>query len=103
MVIRKPGKDDYTQPKAYHSISLLSCMGNVVEQVVAELLSDEVEQRGQLCDRGFGSRRGQSSIDVAALMVDRAHEAWTNGHITGVLLMDVKAAFPSLANGRSVN
>jgi len=36
-------------------------------------------------------------------MVDRAHAAWTNGHITGVLLMDIKAAFPSVAKGRLVN
>ena len=43
MVIRKPGKDDYTQLKAYRSISLLSCMVKVVEQVVAELLSEEAE------------------------------------------------------------
>ena len=38
MVIRKPGKDDYTKLKAYRSISLLSCMGKVVENVAAELL-----------------------------------------------------------------
>jgi len=30
VVIRKPGKDDYTKLKAYRSISLLSCMGKVV-------------------------------------------------------------------------
>jgi hypothetical protein len=32
VVIRKPGIDDYTQLKAYPSISLLSCMGKVVEK-----------------------------------------------------------------------
>jgi len=26
-----------------------------------------------------------------------------NGHITGVLLMDIEAAFPSMAKGRLVN
>jgi hypothetical protein len=36
-------------------------------------------------------------------MVDRAYAAWTHGHITGVLLMDIKAAFPSVAKGRLVN
>ena len=36
-------------------------------------------------------------------MVDRAHAAWTNGHITGVPLMDIKAAFPSLGKGRLLN
>jgi len=36
-------------------------------------------------------------------MVDRADAAWMDGNITGVLLMDSKAAFPSVANGRLVN
>ena len=103
VVIRKLGNDDYMQLKAYRSISLLSCMGKVVETVVAELLSDGAERRGLLSDRQFGSRRGQSAIDAVAIMVDRAHAAWRNGHITGVLLMDIKAAFPSMAKGRRVN
>jgi len=96
-VIRKPGKDDYTQLKAYRSISLLSCMGKVVEIVVAERLFDEAERRGLLSDGQFGTRRGQSAIDAVAIMVDRAHAAWNGGHIAGVLLMDIKAAFPSMA------
>jgi hypothetical protein len=103
VVIRKPGKDDYTKLKAYCSISLLRCMGKVVENVVAELLSEEAERRGLLSDGQFGSRKGRSAIDAAAIMVDRAHAAWTNGHIPGVLLMDIKAAFPSVAKGRLVN
>jgi hypothetical protein len=103
VVIRKPGKDDYTKLKAYRTISLLSCMGKVVEKVVAELLSEEAERRGLLCDGQFGSRKGRSAIDAAAIMVDKAHAAWTNGDITGVLLMDIKAAFPSVAKGRLVN
>jgi hypothetical protein len=43
VVISKPGNDDYIQLKAYCSISLLSCMGKVVERVVAEMISDEVQ------------------------------------------------------------
>jgi hypothetical protein len=31
VVIHKPGKDDYTQLNAYRSLSLLSCIGKVVE------------------------------------------------------------------------
>ena len=38
VVICKPGQEDYTQLKAYRSISLLSCMGKVVKNVVPELL-----------------------------------------------------------------
>ena len=47
-VIWKPGKDDYTKLQADRSISQLSCMGKVVEEVVAELLSDEAERSGRL-------------------------------------------------------
>jgi len=103
VVICKPGKDDYTQLKAYRSISLLSYMEKVVEKVVTELLSDQAERRGILSDGQFGSRRGRSAIDAAAIMVDRAHAAWKGGHIAGMLLMDIKAAFLSVAKGRLVN
>jgi len=103
VVIRTPGNENYTQLKGYRSISLWSCMGKVVEKVAAELLSDEAEGRGLLSDRQFGSRRGRSAIDTVAIMVDRAHAAWKGGHIAGVLLMDIKAAFPSVAKGRLVN
>jgi hypothetical protein len=103
VLIHKPGKDDYTQLKAYRSISLLSCMGKVDEKVVAELLSDEAERRGLLSNGQFGSRRGRSSIDAAAIMVDRAHAAWKGSLIADMLLMDIKAAFPSVAKGRRVN
>jgi len=99
MEIRKPGKHDYTNLKANRSISPLSCMGNVVENVAAELLSEEAERTGLLNDSQFGSRKGQSAIDAAAIFVDRAHAAWTNSNITGVLIMDIKAAYPSVANG----
>jgi len=99
VLIRKPGKDDYTQLKAYRSISPSSCMGKVVKKVVAELLSEEADRGGLLCDGQFGSRNGGSAIDASAIIVDRAHAAWTNSHITDVLPMDIKAAFPSVAKG----
>jgi len=50
-MIRKPGKDHHMKLKAYRSISLLSCMGKVVENVAAELLPEEAERRGLLSDR----------------------------------------------------
>jgi len=103
VVIHKPGNEDYTQLKANRSTLLLGCMGHVVEKVVAELLPDEAERRGLLSDVQFGCRRGRSAIDAAAIMVDRAHSAWRDGHIAGLLLINIKAAFPSVAKGRLVN
>ena len=101
--IGKPGKDDNKQLKAYRSISLLSRMGTVVEKVVPELLPEEAERTGLLRDRQFGSRQGWSAIDAATILDDRAHTAWKNGHITGVHLTDIKAAYPRVAKERLVN
>jgi len=78
-------------------------MGIVVEIVAAELLSEEAERRGLLSDSQFESRKGRSAIDAAAIMVGRAHAVWTNAHNAGMLLMDIKAAFPSMAKGGLVN
>jgi len=42
-------------------------------------------------------------MEAVAILLNRAHAAWKNGHITVVLLMDIEAAFPSVAKGRLVN
>jgi len=89
--------------KSYRTISLLSCMGKVVEKVVAELLSEEAKRRALLSDGQFGSRKTRSAINAAAIMVDRAQAAWKPDIMTGVLLMDIKAAFPSAARARLIH
>jgi hypothetical protein len=43
------------------------------------------------------------AIDAAAITVDRAHTAWRNSLIKGLLLLEIQAAIRSLAKGRLVN
>jgi hypothetical protein len=102
MVIRNPGKDDYTQLKAFRSVSLHNCTGKVVEKVTTELASEDVERWWLLSDGQFGNRNGRYTIDAAAIIVHTTHAALTNGHIPGMLHMDIKAAFLSLVKGRLV-
>jgi hypothetical protein len=94
VVIRNPGNDDYPTMMAYHSRSLHSCIGKVVKKVATELLSEEVERRWLPMERHHRSWKGQSVIDAAAILFLRDHSAWTNSHLTGLLLMDIKVAFP---------
>jgi len=95
----KPGKHDCTKHKVYRCIALLSSMGKVVEKVVAGLLAEEAERRGLLSDDQCGRRTRWSAIDMVTIMVDRAHTSWRQSPIAGVLLMDIKAAFPSVRRG----
>ena len=40
VTIPKPGKDDYSLAKSYQVISLLDCLGKVVEKTAAYLISN---------------------------------------------------------------
>jgi hypothetical protein len=102
-VIHKPGKEDDRTETVYRVIEKLCCMGKVIWKVVADMPSEEAAQRGLLTNGQFRNRKGHSAIDAAAIMVDRVHAAWTDGDITGVLLMDIKAVFSRVLNGYLVN
>ena len=39
IALKKPNKPDYTQPKAYYLITLLECIGKLLEKVVAHRLT----------------------------------------------------------------
>ncbi|KAF1934601.1 hypothetical protein EJ02DRAFT_363347 [Clathrospora elynae] len=39
IILKKPGKPDYSAPKAYRVIALLSCLGKVIERLLAKRLS----------------------------------------------------------------
>ena len=97
ITIPKPGKSDYSQAKSYRVISLLDCMGKVIEKVVAYLLSNQCERTGAFHPGQYGSRPQRSAVDAVGLAMARTQEAWSKGKIVGALLMDVAAAFPSVA------
>jgi hypothetical protein len=78
-------------------------MGKVVENVVARLVPDEARIRWLIRVGQIGSRRGRLVIDAVAIRVSSPHASWRNGHMPGVLLMDINAALPGVANGRPVN
>ncbi|KAI7704569.1 hypothetical protein KC353_g13409 [Hortaea werneckii] len=93
ILLRKPGKPTYTIAKAYRVISLLSCLGKVVEKAVATRIAsfceeNEVFHRGQ-----FGCRRTRGASDAVAQLVTKVETAWSKKHIALALLLDVKGAF----------
>jgi hypothetical protein len=100
VTIPKPGKDDYTKAKSYRMISLLNCLGKVVEKVVATMLADHCERKGTFHPGQYGSRRNRSAVDAVGVLMSKAQEAWSRKKVAGALCMDVEAAFPSVAKER---
>jgi len=99
VVIPKPNKPDYGVAKAYRVITLLNCLGKVVEKVAANAIAEECERRRLLHDGQFGCRNRRSAIDAVGRLMKRVEEAWGRGNTAAVLLMDVKGAFPHGAKG----
>jgi hypothetical protein len=99
-VITKPAKDDYSKVKSYRVICLLSCVGKCLERIMADGISSQLEATGGLHWGQFGGRKQRSAVDAVPYVMNRTHNAWNKGHIAGLLLMDVKAAFDHVNHRR---
>ena len=98
-VIPKPGKDDYSLAKAYWVISLLSCLGKTVKKVASILISAHCKRLGGFHPGQYGCQARRSAVDAVGVVIAQTQEAWNRGCVVGALLMDVAAAFPSVARG----
>ena len=61
IVLRKPGKDNYTVPKAYRPIALLNTIGKIMDSIIAKRLSYLAESVGLLPDTHMGGKKMRST------------------------------------------
>lgn len=102
ILLRKPNKLDYTAVKAYRVISLLNCLGKVVEKIAADAIAHHCETMGVLHPGQMGSRKQQSAIDAVACLIQNTHEAWKLQQLVGALFLDVKGAFDHVNPSRLI-
>ncbi len=76
ILLEKNNKRDKSRVKSYRVISLLNCMGKLVEKVVAEQLSQFCESHQKLYVGQIGARKGRCAVDAVAIMVNSIHKAW---------------------------
>jgi hypothetical protein len=104
VVLRKPGKADYADPKSYRPIALLSTIGKALESMVASRLSYLVEAYGLLLDNHVGGRRGRSTKHALHILVKQAHAAWRAGYrVASLLSLDISGAFDNVAFQRLIH
>ena len=102
MVLRKPEKDDYTQPKSYRPIALLSTLGKGLEKVIAARLSYLVEEYQLLPKEHTGGRKLSSIENAIHMILKGVHGAWKNrdNQVASLLMLDVKGAFDNVSHAR---
>ena len=75
VTIPKPGKANYGLDKAYRVISLLNCLGKMVEKVVADLISLHCEAMNKFHPGQYGGRPQRSAVDAVGVVMAQAQEA----------------------------
>jgi ribonuclease HI len=100
VALRKPGKDDYTQPKSYRPIALLNTIGKALEAIAANRLAYLADTHHLLPSRHTGGRKLVSTDHAIHLLLQRIHEAWADEKVASLLLLDVSGAFDNVSRQR---
>jgi retron-type reverse transcriptase len=103
VILRKPGKSDYTKPKAYRPIALESTLGKIMESVIADVLSYLTETYELLPAYHYGGRPGHSAEDAMMEMSERIYDAWKRHNVYTTLFVDVAGAFNNVHHKRLIH
>ncbi|KAI2926650.1 hypothetical protein CBS147321_11275 [Aspergillus niger] len=93
IVLRKPGKPDYSVPGAYRPISLLNTLGKLLEAVIARRLSYWAEKYKLLPDTQFGGRPGRNTEQALLVLANAVDRAWVRSRVVTLIAFDLKGAF----------
>ncbi len=103
VTLNKPNKPDYSNLKAYHPISLLECIGKVLEKVIAKRFNHDIEASHLLPMTQFGSCHHHTATNTAAVLTHRIQATRALGHAGTLVLFDISGFFDNLNPQRTVH
>lgn len=95
VIIRKPGKPDYTILKAYRPITLLNTTVKLLSALIADRVSFILETHNLLSSTHFGGQPGHSTTDSLHLLETTIRHTWQQGKVVSALFLDIEGAFPN--------
>lgn len=93
--IPKPGKD-LKLPSSYRPISLLSCLGKLLEKVIYIRLNAFVTANHIIAKEQFGFRPQHSTTHQVKRVINHVELNKRNRRSTGLILLDIEKAFDSV-------
>ena len=91
-MIPKPNKDSRFA-KNFRPISLLSCVGKVLERILANRISSFLEQNNMFATSQSGFRRKRMTSEQLLRLSEECHSAFKNNKNTAAIFLDAEAAF----------
>ena len=92
ILIPKHGKDS-KQAKNHRPISLLSCLGKILERILADRLSKHLEQKKLFAKSQSGFRAKRMTTEQLLRLSEECHNAFKTQKVTAALFLDAEAAF----------
>jgi hypothetical protein len=103
LILKKPGKPDYTTPSAWRPIVLSDGMARLLNSCQTEDIVTMCEHHNILPANHFGARPGCTTTDSIHLLTKTVKDAWRKGQVASILFLDVKGAFPSVNIDRLIH
>ena len=103
VILRKPGKPDYSIPKAYRPIALLNTTAKLLLAIVADHTSYILESHNLLPNTHFSGWPGRSTEDSLHLLKNTIHHAWRQGKVVSALFLNIEGTFPNAVTDRLIH
>ena len=96
VVIPKPNKTSYDNPKAFCPIVLLNTLSKLIKKVIAERLQHLVSSNDFIHLSQLGGLKFKSTTDAGVALTHIICSRWAKGRSTSSLAFDISQFFPSL-------
>jgi ribonuclease HI len=93
--IRKPGKSDYTDPKAYRPISLMQTNYKTLEKVLDKIIKSELSPNALHMNQ-FAYRTGKSAEHAIHKLIEAIEKSKQDNEIGMAAFIDISAAFDNI-------
>jgi len=96
VIIPKPNKPAYDNPKSFHPIVLLNTLGKLIEKVITERLQFHVIKNDFIYSSQLGSHKFKSTTDAGIALTHIIRSGWTKNKTTSILAFNIAQFFPFL-------
>ena len=96
MIISKPNKPAYDNPKFFCPIVLLNTISKLIEKVIAERLQFHIVNNDFVHSSQLGGLKFKSTTDAGIVLTHIIQSGWVKNKTTSILAFDIAQFFPSL-------
>lgn len=101
-VIPKPNRADYTLAKNFRPISLLECLGKLLEKIVAKIIYSNMAKYALVPTTQYGGRNASSTLDTGLTLLHDIEAAHRSKLRAGLLLFDIQGYFDHINHNRLI-